>query len=272
MSDTSDILKAIDDGWKAAMSGDYFGVLGINSNAPVAKVQEGYFTLAKLLHPDRVASAGVTTEQRDRALQVFKFATEAKDVLSDKTKRARFLAGDLEPTRMAAGAGGKPQMKGGGRNQAEMAKISFHKGSVMLNKRAYKEAEAYLREAVDAKPEEAKHWQKLGWAIFQNMEARPTQKRLDDAREAWAKALEINHEDVQTHYYMALYHKAVDDMDACRASLEQALFMDANHVEAKREMRLLKMRTAKGKQRARYGNILRKIMNTLTGSKTKKRR
>ena len=271
MSDASDIQKAIESGWSAASKGDYFGVLGISSNAPVAKVQEGYFSLAKLLHPDRVASSGVDDATRQRALTVFKFATEAKDVLSDKSKRARFLAGDLEPTRLAS-SGESKGGRGGGRNKSELAKIAFHKGSVMLNKRAYKEAEVYLKEAADAKPDEAKHWQKLGWAIFQNSDARPQQKRLEEAREAWSKAIEINHDDAQTHYYMALFHKAVLEMDQCRGSLEQALFLDKNHVEAKRELRLLKMRTGGRRKARRDSNIFQRLMGSLQKKKKRKKR
>jgi DnaJ-class molecular chaperone len=75
--------------YEAATAGDYFGVLGIDDTAGSKQVQDNYFKLAKLLHPDKITASGeFNDDDRQKALQVFKFATEAKDVLADKALRA----------------------------------------------------------------------------------------------------------------------------------------------------------------------------------------
>ncbi len=236
----------LDKRFTAAVGGDYFGVLGLDESASIKQVQDGYFKLAKLLHPDKITASGEFNEgDSQKALQVFKFATEAKDVLGDKALRAKYLKGELQPERVSQSDSRKKRVK----SQDEIAKIAFHKGTVLLNKRSYQDAERFLTEAAKAKPDDAKHWQKLGWAVFQNTEEREDAQRLEEAKRCWSKAISCDSEDAQSHYFMALYYKANGKKSACRDALEKALFLNPNYVEAKREIRLLKMRSSKGGKR-----------------------
>ena len=254
--------------FEAASAGDYFGVLGLDDSSSTKQIQDSYFKLAKLLHPDKISSSGeFNDEDRQKALQVFKFATEAKDVLADKALRNKYVKGELQPDRVSQGGDrNKKRVK----SQEEIAKIAFHKGTVLLNKRSYQDAERFLTEAAKAKPDNAKHWQKLGWAVFQNSEDRDDKQRLEEAKRCWSKAISCDSEDAQSHYFMALYYKAAGKTGACRDALEKALFLNANYVEAKREMRLLKMRSGKGKGRSKRksssggGNLWDRFVEMLT--------
>ena len=255
--------------FEAATGGDYFGVLGLDDSAGVKQVQDNYFKLAKLLHPDKISSSGeFNDEDRQKALQVFKFATEAKDVLGDKALRAKYVKGELQPDRVSQGGDrGKKRVK----SQDEIAKIAFHKGTVLLNKRSYQDAEKFLMEAAKAKPDDPKIWQKLGWAVYQNTVDREEEQRLEEAKRCWSKALSCDQEDPQSHYLMGLYYKAIGKKGACREALEKALFLNPNFVEAKREIRLLKMRSGKGKKKRKAssssssgGGLWAQFMDLLT--------
>jgi len=244
-------------------------VLGLEDTAGTKQVQDGYFKLAKLLHPDKITASGeFGDDERQQALQVFKFATEAKDVLSDKSQRAKFLRGELQPERVSKSSGDRSKRV---KSEEEIAKIAFHKGTVLLNKRAYKDAEQFLTEAVKAQPEVAQHWQKLGWAVYQNQEDRDEKKRLEEAKRCWSKAVSVDHEDAQSHYCMALYYKAVGKKSKCQQSLEQAISLNANFIEAKREMRLLKMRSGKGKSRKKKSGGGEGLLGQLMAMFNKKR-
>ena len=238
--------------FEAATGGDYFGVLGLDDSAGAKQVQDNYFKLAKLLHPDKISSSGeFDDEDRQKALQVFKFATEAKDVLADKALRAKYIKGELQPDRVTQGGDrGKKRVQ----SQEEIAKIAFHKGTVLLNKRSYQDAEKFLMEAAKAKPEDPKHWQKLGWAVYQNTADRDEEQRLEEAKRCWSKALSCDQEDPQSHYLMALYYKAIGKKGACKEALKKALSLKPNFVEAKREIRLLEMRSGKGKRKKKKGS------------------
>lgn len=250
---------------EAVRRGDYFGVLGLDAQAGPAEIQKAYFELAKKIHPDKVASQGLQ-DLKTEAAAIFEFATTAKDVIADKVKRALYLKGDLKAIvpRGMAGTGAR----GGGsraRNADEVGKISFHKGGTMLKKRDYAEAERFFRQAVDAVDGNARYWQDLGFAIFHNTGARSDEDRLEEARRCWEAAIEIDHQDAQGHFYLALYHKAKGDMRACQKALEQALLLDKEHVGAQREMRLIKMRS--GKRKETPSGIFNKLISRIAKKK-----
>ena len=146
-------------------------------------------------------------------------------------------------------------------NKVEAAKIAFHKGNVMLNKRGYKQAEEFFREATRENDSVARYWQSLGWAVFNNAGARDEDARLEEARRCYEKALEIDEEDGVTHYNVGLYWKARRKHSRSRRAMEKALAHKPDFVEAKREIRLMKMREAKAKQlkRATNSSLLEKI-------------
>jgi curved DNA-binding protein CbpA len=239
--EVEDVRKLIEERLEAVRDGDYFAVLGLSRETPAPLVQQAYFQLAKRIHPDTMTRHGLE-DMRDTARAIFQFATEAKDVLSNVQDRARYLRGEIRPV-IPGGLGERSAPKS--RNNEEQGKIAFHKGSVLLTKRSYGEAEKLLKQAVLAVPSNGKYWSSLGWAIFQNVEERKDSLRLDEARKAWEKALTIDEEQAQVHYYMALYYKASNDMDRCQNELDRVLYIDANHVDAQREMRLIKMRSGK---------------------------
>jgi len=256
---TDDAIELVKKRYEAAAGGDYFGVLGVPKNASDKVVQAAYFSLAKLIHPDKIEDRGLG-EVKQKALTVFKFATEAKEVLTDKTKRKQFVSGELEPSRIALDDEGSEQRTA--RNADDMARIAYHKGRVYLNKGAYGPAEEYLRDAVKVNPNIDTFWEKLGWAIFRNIEGKRSEPdRQKEARECWVRGLKINDENSQIHYYMALYHKARNESAQCREALERAVFKNKKHVEANRELRLLKMRAGKKKKKGK--NMLTKLMKTL---------
>jgi curved DNA-binding protein CbpA len=76
---------------KAALDAgaDHFAMLGIEPDAPVEAVRAAYFELARHLHPDRLAAAGVGDDKRE-AHRVFARINEAFGVLSDPDRRAEY--------------------------------------------------------------------------------------------------------------------------------------------------------------------------------------
>src|SRR5256714_15149986 len=97
------------------MPRDYYEVLGVSRDASEADIKKAYRKLARQYHPDR--------NPGDKAAEArFKEVQEAYDVLSDKSKKAKFdkfgHAGGEAPFGGGAGpfgAGGGP-FGGGGFN------------------------------------------------------------------------------------------------------------------------------------------------------------
>jgi len=229
--------------YKIAESGDYYGLLGVKKGAGTDEIRKSYFALAKNLHPDKVGRLGID-DVKPQATKLFKLITEAYNTLSDPAKRKEYDSGAIKaatPNASAAAATAAASAN------VEASKIAYHKGSVMMQKRAYSEAEEFFREATEINAEVARYWQSLGWAIFNNENARTTDQRLEAAKKAYEKALELDDSDAQTHYNIGLYWKAKQDSKRMRRAMEKAISNDRGHINAKRELRLLKMREGKNK-------------------------
>jgi tetratricopeptide (TPR) repeat protein len=212
-------------------------------------VRKAYFAMAKSLHPDRVGRLGLT-ELKPQATKLFQLVTEAYNTLSDPQRRKDYATGKTKAATPSASVAAQAVTASA---NVEAAKIAYHKGSVMMQKRAYGEAEQHFREATEANDKMARYWQSLGWAIFNNEEGRSDAQRLEAAKKAYEKALELDENDAQTHYSIGLYWKAQGDTKKMRKAMEKAVQGDPNNINAKRELRLLKMREDKDKGVAAKG-------------------
>ena len=229
-----ELTELIKERHPSASQGDLYGVLGVETSASGDAIKRAYIEIAKRLHPDRIGSQ-FDDELKQMAAKIFNVATNAHDTLTNNRKRREYLDAVQEQSTSA-------KHSPGAGSETELSKIAFHKGSVMLTKRSYAEAESYLQEAVRVSPNVARFWQSLGWAIYQNVEARTDADRLEEARDCWEEALELNESDYTSLYYLALYWKAKDDSERCREALVAALRYKPNFIDAKRELRLMRMR------------------------------
>jgi curved DNA-binding protein CbpA len=236
---TEVVQQLIEERMQAAVDGDYYAVLGLPKDAKPTKIQAAYIEIAKTLHPDKLSQDGLD-EFRDTATSLFRFATEAQEVLTHPEKRASYDSGDL----VAKGVGGGEATGSEERNRLNKAKLRYQKGSVLLNRKGWADAEKLLREAVELNENDARYWRKLGWAIF-NGPGDDAVQRQDEACRCWLKTLELAEDDPEAHYFMALYHKKKSDLSKMRSALKRTVKLKPRHVEAQRELRLLKMRDDK---------------------------
>ncbi len=258
--DPQSLRRLITQKYKFAESGDYFGLLGVDSNASPESIRKAYFALAKNLHPDKVGRMGLD-DVKPKAAKLFSLVTEAYTTLSDSQKRAEYESGALKASTTNINS---VQATEAATAKLETAKIAYHKGSVMLQKRAYREAERYFREATEANEKIARYWQSLGWAIFNAQDARSEDERLEGAKTAYEHALEIDSEDSQTHYNLGLYWKAKSDSRRMRRSMEKAIKFNKDHINARRELRLLEMRQGKLESSAKGGGFFASLWQSLT--------
>ncbi|MEC8025798.1 MAG: DnaJ domain-containing protein [Myxococcota bacterium] len=268
--DAADIRQLIAEKTTYIETKDYYGVLGLERDASHGSVQKQYFNLVKVLHPDRIARKGLE-DISDEAAALFKFVTDAHATLTDPAKRKEYenKAPDVGATtsELQAQAASRTTQEllredpgGLGVSATEAAKIFFHKGSMLMKKGAYGDAEKFFERALAAEPDNARYNLQMGWALFQNSE-RSNSERLSLAREHVDRALKGDEENAEAHYYMARLYKESGQMDKCREHLEASLKRRPNFIEVKRELRLLEMRSKKG---AKGGSPRKKTRNTKT--------
>lgn len=238
-------------------AGDLYALLGVAPEADANAIRMSYFALAKLLHPDVVARQADALLQQ-KAAQVFKAVSDTYGLLTDRRRRADYDRQRLE---------GRPPPTATDRVQrdaASEARIYAHKGSLLLHRRAYAEADACFRRAVELDGSQASYMSNLGLAVMSN-ESLPEAPRLEEARQWFEKAVALSkRENPDILFALSLYFKATGQTSAQRRLLAEVLRMNNRHVDALREVRLLTMRSRK--QADLFGGI-RDFFNRLGGGK-----
>lgn len=228
---------------KHLQSGDWFALLGVPQGSDPAAIKNAYFQLARLLHPDSLSRQNLGDLAKP-ALEVFKGLSEAYATLTDRRRRLEYEA------RMAQGQA-KPlsSQEKVQRDAVSEARIWYHKGSLLMQRRVVDEAEACFRKAVELDPKAGRYQAILAWAVMNN-EAKPLQPRLEEARQWLQRVLENTSDDTSgdAYYYMAMYHKAKGEDGKQRTLLQDCLNVNGKHVDALREQRLMSLRARKRKE------------------------
>lgn len=235
----SELVELVRQKHEQLKNGDYFALLGVARTADPAAIKNAYFVLAKQLHPDVIARQNLEALARP-AVEVFKGLSEAYATLTDRRRRVEYEA------RTADGKAAPTAAEKVQRDAISESRIWYHKGMLLLQRRAHSEAESCFRKAVEYDQKNPRLMDSLGWAVMNN-EAKPQGPRLEEARQWFQKALDLSPEDStgEPSYYMALYFKATGDTQKQRHYLQDCLGANPRHVDALREQRLLSMRARK---------------------------
>ena len=234
---------------------DFFTLLGLPKDATSDVIQRCYFQAVKQIHPDRLENIGAT-QYLEQAGQLFQKLTEAYETLSDVKRRIEYLKA------MEEGKVGQASMA-----PEDEARIYAHRGSIMMKRRQYGEAEKFFEMALERIPTENEYKLDLAWAVFQNKE-REDKARLQKSKEVLEEVLMTTGMNSRALFYMALHYKAKQDWERQRRYLLQALNTDPNYRDAQREMRLLEMRL----QKQRTSGFMGKLRSLFDGGKKKKKK
>lgn len=252
---TSQIIDILSTKVDQGKAGDFLALLDLTEAATEDDIKKAYFRLARMVHPDTIRKQSLL-DRKDDAAFVFEKVTEAFQVLSDPDQRGRYLRGetknDPSPT--------------DGKMLEEQAKIALHHGKMLLKRRAYSEAENHFREYASLKPDDARGYLFLGWSLFQNRE-KELEARLEEARGAFQRALQLDEANADAHYYLALYYKQREDFDNVGKHLKKALGIDEKHVPSLREKRLLEMRAQVKPEQPSIGDYFKGVWAKLNKKK-----
>jgi len=226
--------RFLNEKYQAFQENDYFALLDVDESSSTDAIKTAYFQLVKIVHPDRV-TRGAAPDLAEKADRVFRAMTAAYNTLTDDALRAKYLA------QRAGGEGDDGEESAGGSDEA---RIFAHRGEMMLRRRAYGQAAEFLRKAVDSGATDSQVYVMYGFALFSDLESDET-TRLEDARRAWDRALELDARNPDVHFHLSLYWKARGDSAEQRRALKDTLSLDPKHMDAQRELRLLEMRTTK---------------------------
>ena len=196
---------------------DHFAMLGLTIDAPLEDVRAAYFELARYLHPDRLAAAGITDERRD-AHRVFARINEAFGVLSDPDRRAAYqqqlrAGGVAVVAAQTAQADAQVRAAIGGEE-------AYRKGEMALRRMDFLEAINQFRTAVELGPQEADHHAMLGWALY--VAAPSKADVLSTARGHLRKGVELTTKSAMPYLLLGRIARMEGDATAAVNALRQA--------------------------------------------------
>lgn len=216
---------------------DHFVLLGVDEKATEERIRKAYFQLARQLHPDRLASLGMTDDNKD-GQRLFAQVNAAFGVLSDPIRRAEYL--DIlrrggEAAIRAEQA--KADMLISKTLQAEEA---YMRGESFLRRDALPQAIAELRKAVELDPDAADYQTLLTWAEFC-----AAGDKMSVAPKACAKliaSIKKSPQAVSPRFYLGRIERMLGrDKEALRV-FESVVNLQPDHAEAIAEIRVLKTR------------------------------
>ncbi len=203
---------------------DHFAALGLDRKSALADARRAFFQLAREYHPDTVTE-GSPPEVRSLKESIFARINEAASALSDETRRKAYEA-ELD---------GQAQNVDVGNIFA--AEDAFQRAEIIIKARKYAEGLALLEEAIKLNPDEGEFYAWRGWAHF--MLAKERRVAHAEAVAGCKKALQMSPLCAPAWLFQAQMAKILGDLKTAESCFKKVLELDANHLEAIRELRYL---------------------------------
>jgi tetratricopeptide (TPR) repeat protein len=220
--------------------GDHFQVLGVTMNATAEQIRTAYFNLARKLHPDRLASLGITDDNRD-AQRLFAQINTAFAVLNDTKQRDEYVR--------VLSMGGADAVRAQDAQAEELAvrvmraEEAFRRGEMALRRNALEQAVADFGEAAELQPKEAEYQAMFAWAKFA---AAPDKTALaNDTRKALQRAADADQQSPTARFYLGRVERMLGREREALQHFQSVLMIKPNHAEAASEARVLEQRLKK---------------------------
>ncbi len=238
---------------------DYFELLNLPKDADTNQVRKAYFSLVKLVHPDVVRRLG-DQKLLEEAQRIFPHITKAFETLSNSESLKKYRQSITKR---------RPSNSFKAVDPKEAARLAFQKGKLFLDRRVYKQAREALEEAVRLDKDNSRYNLYLGFAYFYDPDI-SDELRNKKAKELFQKALSLDPENPEAHYAMALFYKSMGEYALEYNELNDALMLDPDYLDAKRELRLLAMRWKKRKSDS-FGSELKDLLYKIKNFFSKKK-
>jgi tetratricopeptide (TPR) repeat protein len=196
-------------------------------------VRETYLHKVKDVHPDMLGPAD-PAELKNIHGETFHLIQTAYDGLKTEPRRREYLKFIQE---------GLEEEVTDGSNILE-AERYFQQGRIQMKRRDWGSATESFRQAYELNPEEGEYALYLGIAKMRQAVA-GDHEVLPEAENLLQRARKLIPASPDPHYHLGRLSILRDDPERATSHFQSALARNPNHVEALREMRLLKMRAGK---------------------------
>jgi tetratricopeptide (TPR) repeat protein len=226
-------LKLLDQG------ADHFQLLGVPPEVGNEVLRKAYFSLARQLHPDRLAALGISDDGR-HAQRLFAQINAGFAILSDHARRTKYVD--------VLRRGGEAAVRAEQARAEELtrrileAEEAYRRGDLALRRDQPAAAVTELERAVQHNPDEADYHAALAWARFCAALDKPAAAAA--TRAGLDRALQRAPRSVTARFYLGRVERMLGrDQDALK-HFRDVVAASPGHAEAAAELRILESRLA----------------------------
>lgn len=234
---------------------NFFERLGVSPKAKEVEIKRAYHELAKTIHPDRM-SPDTPMDVRDMARKCFNMIQEAHETLGNQAARDNYVL-ELEQGRAEKILEAEQMM--------EQARQFLTKGEI-------KRAREMLEHAVVTVPGTTELRLLLMWSQIKSPGAEKDKGLIERLRDQLTSVPPEDRHNSTYFYVKGLVLKAGADYEGSRRALEQALAIEPNFVDAKRDLNVLSLQASRSVDKPvdlLHGD-LKDVLGALLGGRKKK--
>lgn len=219
-----------------------FDLLGVSIDADRNKLRATWHVLSRRFHPDGLHHQGLG-HLRERSEAVFAALSEAYQQLSDPAQReqiAALLRGSAAPGRATSGPSPQALLE---------SEMLVREGDKLLRAGSFDRALERYRKAAQRHPDELELRAAIAWCEYQ-LSADKAAAR-DATRAALFEVLARRPRSVRVHYDLGLLALHAGDDEQALQHFQQALELEPELVDAKRQIHAIKLRRSSPEKRRR---------------------
>lgn len=199
---------------------DYFAILGLGRNAKAPDIKRTYHELAKLFHPDKVASNS-SAKLKELTQKVFSHMTTAYETLADETKRGNYLK----------------EIDMGRAEKILKAETLLEEGKALLKAGQAAKAKFKFEAAVQLRPPNSELLIHLAWAKMMGAEVKGGETALLEVESALNKIPPEDRHNSTYYFVKGLFQKMLGEDSAAKKNMQHALALNPKFIEAERALR-----------------------------------
>ena len=217
---------------------DHFNLLGISQESAPDLIRAAYFTLARKLHPDRLASLGILDRDAQRLMASINAAFA---VLNDTVKRTEYMS--------IVARGGESAVRAEEAKADELAlrvmhaEEAFRRGEMALRREQLDTAMKEFTTAVELQPQEPEYQALFTWTKF--AAATDKQALAHKTRSELQRAAERSEQSPTARFYLGRVERILGREREALDHFREVMRIKPNHQEASSEARILEARLKK---------------------------
>jgi curved DNA-binding protein CbpA len=232
---------------------DHFMVLEVGREASASQIKAAYFQLAKTYHPDRLVLVKLES-LRPQVETIFARLSDAYSVLVDDGRRREYVS--VLAQGGAAAVQRRADDEAAAATRLLTAEEHFRKGEMAARRGMWLAAADEFQAAVQLNDNEAEHHAYLAWSRWNATENKDGV--YAEVRKTLLRATELSDRCVPAFFFLAQVYSARNELDRAYNTFQRVLSLNENHVEARREVRIIEMRRAKGSERKGLFDLFKK--------------